>query len=99
MTVTVHSHGKWVVLSREGADNLKHEVPRKNKYFKEELRLLREEIAAWLCGNPCDHLIAYKPKNMSFYRRAIYYAIIVATRRRDGLILITTYEESAHVTR
>ena len=50
MTVTVHSHGKWVVLSRDGVDNLWHEVPRKNKFFKEELRLFREEIVSWLRG-------------------------------------------------
>ena len=43
MTVTVHSHGKWVVLSRDGADNLRHEVPRKNKFFKEELRLFERK--------------------------------------------------------
>lgn len=99
MTISVHSHGKWIVLSRPEATDLRHEVPRKNKYFKEELRLFREEVIMWLCGGQCDHLIVYKPKNMSFYRRATYHAIVVATRRKDGLALITTYEESAHVTR
>ena len=88
MTITVHSHGKWVVLSRPGACDLKHEVPKKSKFFKEELRLFREEIVAWMCGNICDHL-----------RKALYFAVVVATRRKDGLALITTYEESAHVTR
>lgn len=99
MTITVHSHGKWVVLSREGADVLRYEVPRRNKFFKEELRLFREEITSWLCGELCDQLIVYKPSNLSFYRRAILHAIVTATRRSDGLVLITTFEESAHVTR
>lgn len=99
MTITVHSYGKWVVLSREGADDLRHEVPRKNKFFKEELRLLREEIVAWSCGKACDHLVVYKPRNMSFYRGAIYHAVLIATRQKGNLALITTYEESTHVTR
>lgn len=99
MTITVHSHGKWVVLSHPGACDLKHEVPRRSKFFKEELRLFREEIVTWMCGNTCDHLIIHRPSNLSFYRKALYFAVVVATRRKDGLALITTYEESAHVTR
>ena len=99
MTITVHSHGKWVVLSREGADVLRHAVPRRNKFFREELRLFREEITSWLCGELCDQLIVYKPSNLSFYRRAVLHAIVMATRRSDGLVLITTFEESAHVIR
>ena len=99
MTITVHSQGKWVVLSREGAEDLRHEVPRKNKFFKEELRIFREEIVSWMHGELCDNLIVYKPINQSFYRRAVLYAIIKATRRSDSLVLITTYEERAHVIR
>ena len=99
MTVTVHSHGKWVTLSRDDVDNLRHEVPRKNKFFKEELRLFREEIVSWLRGERCDHLIVYKPMRISFYRKAVLFAVVKATRRSDCLCLITTYEESANVTR
>lgn len=99
MTITVHSHGKWVVLSRDGVDNLRHAVPRKNKFFKEELRLFREDVVSWLRGEQCDHLIVYKPKRLSFYRKAILFAVVQATRRPDRLCLITTYEESANVTR
>lgn len=99
MTITVHSQGKWVVLSREGVDNLRHMVPKKNEFFKEELRLFREDIVSWLRGEQCDHLIVYKPMKLSFYRRAILFAVVQATRRSDSLCLITTYKESANVTR
>ena len=50
MTVTVHSSGSKIVLAREGVAPLVHVVPRKPKFFKEELRCYKEEICAWLCG-------------------------------------------------
>ena len=58
-----------------------------------------EEIVSWLRGEQCDHLIVYKPMRMSFYRKAVLFAVVKATRRSDCLCLITTYEESANVTR
>lgn len=99
MTITVHSAHKWVSISRDGAEDLRHEVPRKNKFFKEELRLLREEMTAWLRGEICDCLVLYKPRELSFYRRAIYHAIVRVVQETAGVVLITTYVEEQSVIR
>jgi hypothetical protein len=93
VVITVHSEGKWIVLTRKNAPALKHEVPKKNKFFMEELRLYREEIFLWICGGLCEELIVYMPSYMSFYRRALYNAIVKATGRRDKLVLIITLRE------
>ena len=50
-------------------------------------------------GMRCQERIVYKPMRMSFYRKAVLFAVVKATRRSDCLCLITTYEESANVTR
>ena len=99
MTVVVHSNHKWVTLSTVGSEDLVHEVPRKTKFFKEELRSYRAEISAWLCGRDIDVLEVYIPEHWSFYRRWLYNAIVYTTRRKDGLVLIKVYKESSHVIR
>lgn len=99
MTVTVHSSGSKIVLAREGVAPLVHVVPRKPKFFKEELRCYKEEICAWLCGKKCDVLIVYKPARLSFYRRALYQAIVAATQREDKLVLLITCIEEEPIVR
>lgn len=99
MTVIVRSRGKYILLYGDHLPTLRHEVPRKNKFFKEELRLFREELVSWMCNKSCDELEVYKPPAMSFYRRALYHAIFKALQRRDGLVLIKTYKEESHVIR
>jgi hypothetical protein len=99
MIVIVHSSGKWIIFSRNGASTLKYEIPNRTKFLKEELRIFRETVTAWLGGKICDQLIAYKPVEMSFYRRVFYQAVLKAIRRKDGLVLLTTYRENAKVIR
>lgn len=98
MTVTIRSAGKWLTLSREGVEDLVHEVPRKNKFFKEELRQYREEIRCWLRGEECGAIDAFIPLKLSFYRR-ILMREAVKVLQGSGLPLITTYSDNTTVIR
>lgn len=99
MTVTVHSRGKWIILSRSRAVDLIHEVPRRNPFFKEELRGYRAEICEWLGDKTCDVLVVYRPPSLSFYRAALYRAVVRATRPRRGIARIIIYTETEEVIR
>ena len=99
MTITVHSSGSKMILTREGAAPLIHTVPRRNKFFKEELKGFREDIRRWMCGEDCDVLITYKPSQLSFYRRVLYQAVVTATQRVDKLVYLISYEEKAPTVR
>lgn len=67
---------------------IKHHIPKRNKYFKEELRRFRKEIRDWLMGSEVDEITFVYVDNMSFYHRTLYTAVVQATYRREGLVLL-----------
>lgn len=75
-----------------------HTVPRRNKYFKEELRAYREDIRGWLHGDTCDAIDVYEPSRLSFYRKVLMSEAVKALRS-STLPLITIYADDAKVIR
>lgn len=67
---------------------IKHHIPKRNKYFKEELRRFRAEIREWLMGREVDEIAFVMQPRMTFYHVQLYRAIIAATRTREQLVLL-----------
>lgn len=100
MTLKVYSQKREIfVESDELPTCIKHHVPKRNKYFKEELRRFRQEIRDWLCGKQVDVIYFHNPPYMSFHHKVLYQAVVGATFRQDKLVmLITILEEEEDVT-
>ena len=57
MTVIVTFKGRTVTLhSADLPTDIVHRFTRKNRFRKEEVRQLKEEIVGWCCGTPIDTL-------------------------------------------
>lgn len=76
---------------------IKHHIPKKNKYFKEELRRFRKEIQDWLMGRTVDEIYFVFQSDMTFYHRVLYQNIVRATFRTDGLVLLHIITEEEEV--
>lgn len=96
MDILIRTEGRVLVLSADGHPLLRHRIPRRNKYFKEELRLFRTELKDWCLGERVEHLHFVLPTNITFYHRVLNHAIIRATQQRGYTYLITSEKESAN---
>lgn len=94
MRLKVYTEGREIYIESDTHDTcIKHHIPKKNKYFKEELRQYREEIQRWLRGKLVDEIEFVFPDTMTFYHRVLYQTIVRATFRPDGLVMLYITEE------
>lgn len=93
MIIEVRVQRRTLVLTADKREPIHHKIPRKNKFFKEELRQFREEITAWLMGERVEELHFVFPEHLTFYHRQLNLAILRATQVRGYTYLITTTTE------
>ena len=94
MTLTIRTVGRIVHVEVDGVHKWQHKIPRRSRYFKEELRQVRESVHACLLGQDPDIIDLYAQSEMTWYHEAIYHAILRACRRSDKqLSMINVYRE------
>lgn len=92
MNLTVYTSKRYIyILSPNRPTVIRHKIPKRNRYFKEELRGYIEDIRGWLCGQLVEEIDMYFPNSMSWYHQALYQAILRATKRPDKLVLVRAY--------
>lgn len=98
MTLKVYTEKREIYIECSTLPTvIKHHIPKKNKYFKEELRRFREEIQNWLMGQQVDEIIFIFQSGMTFHHRVLYQNIVRATFRNDGLVLLHILTEEEEV--
>lgn len=89
MTLFVHTEGRNLFIESDTIKTcISHRIPKRNKYFKEELRMFRKEIQTWLCGSSVDEIRFDMYHDMTFYHSALYQAVLQATFPPNGLALV-----------
>lgn len=89
MTLFVYTERRNIFIeSDERPTVIKHHIPKRNPYFKEELKRFIKEIQGWLLGEEVDVIQFVMQREMTFHHRALYSAIIRASFRTDGLCLL-----------
>lgn len=99
MTLHVYTVKREIYIeSEERKTCIKHHIPKRNKYFKEELRRFRAEIRNWLTGAKVDEILFEFPNEMTFHHKALYQAVVGATFRDDKLVTLIVVKEEEDVT-